>query len=465
MQIALLSGTYAKGSDLRTSLPRNMVPVPKSSGISEGYFRPAPGIVQQGSEGPGISRGAENWRGVAYRVMGTKLVRVDANGSLTVLGDVGGSGPVSFSYSFDRLAIASGGRLFYWDGTTLSQVTDADLGTVNDQLWIDGYFMVTDGTTIAVTELNDPMQVNPLKYGSAESDPDPIVALKRVRSEVLAVGRYTIEYFQNVGGDNFPFQRIDGAQVQRGAMGKKCAVLFLESLAFLGSGKKEAPAIYLAGGGAAQKISTREIDQILKGYTEEQLSSAELEVKVDEGHQHLMIHLPDQTIVFDGAATAAIGSPVWFTLTSSIDGLGQYRARHLLWCYDKWTVGDTQAPRLGVLSEDVSSHWGGVNGWDLQTVALYNAGKGAVVHELELVGLPGMAQFGEEPTIWTSYSLDGKNWSMEKPIDAGKTGETGKRLCWRRQGSMRLWRIQRFRGTSDAHVALIRLEMAIEPLS
>ena len=52
------------------------------------------------------------------------------------------------------------------------------------------------------------------------------------------------------------------------------------------------------------------------------------------------------------------------------------------------------------------------------------------------------------PQISTSYSLDGKSWSQDHFISAGGPGETRKRLVWRRQGFMRNFRVQRFRGTS-----------------
>jgi hypothetical protein len=216
MQIPILSGIYTdNGPDLRTSYPVNLVPVPKQSGISAGFLRPGDGIVANGT-GPGTDRGGINWRGKCYRVMGTKLVEVASNGAVTVLGDVGGptNGLVTFDYSFDQLAIASGGRLYYWNETTLTQVTDPDLGTVLDVVWVDGYFMTTDGEFLIVTELSDPTQVNPLKYGSSEVDPDPVVALLKLRNEIYALNRNTIEVFDNVGGDLFPFARIAGAQVQ-----------------------------------------------------------------------------------------------------------------------------------------------------------------------------------------------------------------------------------------------------------
>ncbi len=206
MQIPILNGIYTdNGPDFRTSYPVNMMPVPKNSGISSGYLRPGDGIVSNGS-GPGVDRGGVSWNGTCYRVMGTKLVTVASNGAVTVLGDVGGPVDtlVTFDYSFDRLAIASGGRLYYWNGV-LTQVTDPDLGVVLDFCWVDGYFMTTDGTSLVVTELSDPTQVNPLKYGSSEVDPDPVVALLRLRNEVYALNRNTIEVFDNVAGEFSPF--------------------------------------------------------------------------------------------------------------------------------------------------------------------------------------------------------------------------------------------------------------------
>lgn len=466
MQIPLLNGIYASpDSDLRTSLPRNMVPVPKASGISNGYLRPSDGLKAFGPATPGIDRGGINWNGTLYRVTGSTLARIGADGSYIEIGQVGPGDPVSLDYSFDRLAIASGGRLYYYDGTDLTQVTDVDLGTVKDMLWVDDYFMTTDGEFIIVTDLNDPYSVNPLKYGSSEADPDPIVALKKIRDEIYALNRYTTEVFQNVGGDNFPYQRLDGAQIPRGCIGTKACAKYLESIAFLGSGRNEAPSVYLAANGNTQKLATREIDQILLGYTEEQLQTAHMDVKVDKAHQHLYIHLPDQTLVFDAAASAVLGEPVWFTLTSSVAGLGAYQVRDLVWVYGKWVFGDPLTPRLGELVTDVSSHFGETVGWDFGVQALFNEGRGAIVHEIELVALTGASAFGAKPVIWTSYSLDGQTWSMERDIASGERGQTRKRLCWRRCGSMRNWRTQKFRGTSDTHVAFVRLDMTIEPLA
>lgn len=467
MQIPILSGIFTdSGPDFRTSYPVNMIPVPKSNGISEGFLRPADGLVANGT-GPGVDRGGINWNGICYRVMGSKLVTVSSTGAVAIIGDVGDNNKlVTMDYSFDLLAIASNDKLYYYSPSTgLNQVTDPDLGVVLDVVWVDGYFMTTDGEFLIVTELSDPTQVNPLKYGSSEIDPDPVVALLKLRNEIYALNRNTIEVFDNVGGDLFPFQRIEGAQIEKGIIGTHGCCVYLESIAFLGSGFNEAPGIYLGGNAKASKISTQEIDQILLEFTEEQLSTVKLEARNDKAHEHLYIHLPDRTLVFDAAATQDLGQPVWFILTSSLAGLSKYRAQNFVWCYDKWLVGDPTNTNVGYMVRNISSHYGQKVRWEFGTTIVYNEGRGAIIQNLELIGLTGSAAYGVEPTINTSYSTDGQTYSQQKFINAGKTGQRAKRLVWFQQGWMRNWRIQRFQGTSDAHMSFARLEAAIEPLA
>lgn len=467
MQIPVLNGIYTDGAaDFRTSYPRNMVPVSKQQGISEGYLRPAEGIIELGT-GPGVDRGGISWNGLLYRVMGTKLVKIDQSNQIFVLGDVGGtpSDLVTFDYSFDRLAVSSAGKLFYYDGELTQVVDDADLGAVVDFCWVDGYFLTTDGTSLIVTELNDPTQVNPLKYGSSEVDPDPVKAVLKLRDEIYAVNRYTVEAFQNIGGDFFPFARIDGAQLTRGSVGTRTVAVFLDSLVFIGGGRNESISVWLGSNGTTAKLSTREIDQILGQYSEGELSSSLIETRILDGHQFLYIHLAGQTLVYDGAMTQVVGEPVWFTLASSLNGPGRYKARNFVWCYGKWTCGDPTSPRHGALDKSTASHYGDTVGWEFGTTIVYNEGRGAIFHELELVCLTGRVDVNDDPTVWTSYTTDGETWSVEKPRSAGKVGERLKRLNWLQQGHMRNWRCQRFRGTSDAYISVARLEARVEALN
>jgi hypothetical protein len=464
MQIPIINGIYTdEASDFRSSYPRNLIPVPKQQGISNGYLRPADGIVSMNT-GPGVDRGAINWNGVCYRVMGTSLVRVNEDDTITTLGTIPGTNLVRFDYSFDRLSIAANGNLYYWNGSTLLQVTDPDLGIVIDQMWIDGHFMTTDGESLVVTELNDPTSVLPTKYGSSEVDPDPVKALLKLDNEPYALNRYTIEVFDNIGGAGFPFQRIEGAMIERGVIGTRACCVFNETIAFVGSKRNEPVAVWLGASGSSVKISTREIDTILQEYSETDLLNILVESRIEKTHEWLYIHLPDQTLVYDAAASKLMKEPVWFTLGSDIDQ-SIYRARNMVWCYNKWVVGDPLSSRLGYLTNEIGEHWGVTVGWEFGTVIIYNEGRGALFHELELVCLSGRAALGKDPRIYTEYSLDGESWSMPKFVKAGKQGERAKRIVWLGQGSMEHIRMQRFKGTSDARLSMARLEARIEGLN
>jgi hypothetical protein len=463
MQIPILNGIYTdQNSDFRTSYPRNIIPVPKEQGISQGYLRPAEGIDQFANV-PAVDRGGIEWNGVCYRVCGNKFIKVDANGVVTEIADVMGYGPCNFDYSFDYLAINSHPHLYLYNGTELKQITDNDLGVVVDVLWVDGYFMTTDGEFLVVTELNDPFQVNPLKYGSSEVDPDPINALIKVRNEVYALNRYTIEIFDNVGGDNFPFARIDGAMGTRGTLGTKTCCKYMDAVAFLGGGKNEPVALWLSANGSTNKISTREIEQIIHQYSEETLSQCLMESRLVDGHNWLYLHLPDQTLVYDSAASEATQQPVWFTLSSGLIQ-SQYLAQNFVWCYGKWIAGHPVLAKLGVLTNEHGEHWGDEVSWEFGTTILYNESRGAIFHQIELGCLTGRVALNKDPIISTSWSSDGVNWSNPKQIRSGKVGEQNKRLVWFQQGYMSNWRIQKFSGTSDSRLTVARIEAYIEPL-
>ena len=142
-----------------------------------------------------------------------------------------------------------------------------------------------------------------------------------------------------------------------------------------------------------------------------------------------------------------------------------YRGVDVIWCYDDWQVGDIESFDLGVLTDDVSTQFGDHVPWEFSTGIVYNGSKGAIIHSLELVSLTGRGTFGVDPVISTSYSLDGRTWSQERSVEVGTLGDRLKRVIWRRQGKMRNYRMQRFRGDSKAYMAVARLEAVLEALS
>jgi hypothetical protein len=463
-QIGILSGVYSKaGVDIEAAYPKNFEPVAEDSGVSKGYLRPIDGVDSLGT-GPGGDRAGIVWKGVHYRIMGSNLVSVSASGTVLVLGDVGGSGYATLSYSFDNLIIVSGGNLFYYNGS-LTQVTDPDLGLALDGLWVDGYTMTTDGTFVVITELNAPYAVNPLKYGSAEEDPDPIIGLIKIRSSPYVCNRHTIEVLQNVGGNGFPFAKARGAMIPKGIVGVGAKCLFLETAAFVGGGRDEGVGVHLIGSGQAIKISSRALDKALAELDDAELSDIQLESRQGNGSALLFVHLPAETWCYTYSTSQALDIPVWFRLGSGAFGDRPYRPRNYTIVDNSWYCGDIESNAIGRFNAGVTTQFGEDAGGEFATLILYNEGRGVIIHQMELVTQSGRAEFGERGTVFLSFSDDNLLFGPERAVSYGEFGGRTTRPVWFGCGLFRNRRIARFRVQNNAPVAFLRLEATMEPLN
>jgi hypothetical protein len=459
--VPIISGVTAnQAAEFQLSYPLNLEPIIVDSKISKGQLRHTAG-TEPFADGPGIMRAAIVWNNLYYAVMGEWLVSVSSAGLVTQIGSVGASGTASLDYSFDHLIIRSGITLWYWDGVTLAQVTDTDLGAVVDSLWIDGYTMATDGTYILVTEINDPFQVKPLKYASAEADPDPIVGLIKLRGEVYALGSNTIQVFQNVGGSGFPFQVVDGATIPTGCVGTQAKVLFGETFAFVGSSRSDAIGVHVAGSATSSKISVRAVDDALARVADP--SRIVLEKRISRDELRLLVHLPDETWVFLAKASEKAGEAVWYRCQS---GVGQsYRIRNAVFAYNRFLVGDTTTGAIGSLRDTATEHFGESAQWQFDAGFLYNQTKGTIVDRVELVGLPGRGSDAAGSSVFLSYTRDGETFTPERAVSAGRTGERTKRIEWRPHARMRNYLGFRFRGYSAMAAGWAACEVTARPLN
>jgi len=455
MQVPLLSGIAGtETGEFVATYPLNLEPIVVDSKVSKGQLKAYPGAVQI-NVGPGADRGGYLWRDVLFRVMGTKLVSLYPGGGFTILGDVGPGGRASFAEDFTRLAIRSGDRLYYWDGA-LTQVTDVDLGAVVDFIWIDGYFMSTDGTYIVVTELTDALSVLPLKYGSAEEDPDPVTGLLKYREEVYAFGRATIQLLRNVGGTGFPFAPVQGGTIPYGCVGPTAKCLFADGFAFVGGARGDGLNVFVGGQAVANPIGCRELCDALDALPDPGV--VELEARVSRSEQRLLVHLPSETWVFLAEASRAVGQPIWYRLKTDANG---YRCRNSVEAYGKRIVGDTQSGTFGYLTDEDRRHFGIAPDWAFDCGMLYNEALGAIVHSVELVGLPGR---GGDGAVFMSMTRDGETFSIERSVRL-TPAQRSRRIQWRPHSRIGNYMGFRFRGTGTALPGIAACEVKAVPLT
>lgn len=482
-QIPLASGTYTDvGAEFRTAYPRNLVPVMKSTGISKMFLRSAEGLTRFDVAAPvltGHDRGAVNWLGTCYRVIGTNFVSVDALGAVKVLGQLPDDGqPVAMAYGYPNqgIGIVSAKELFFYtiqkpDGTTqatptLQKCTDSNVGSPVDLLWFAGYFALTDRTSVYLTQLANQFTFNSQLFGSDSNAADPINAIWKFRNELYLGNRYTIAVFDNQGGTGFPFVENQGATIQKGVIGPYARTITSQGFAFVGGAQDEAPSVWLSVGlGIATKIAAREVEMILAQYTEAQLYGLTLEYRAEKEQQFIYLHLPDYTLVYDVAGSQVAEQPLWFFLDSSADGNGAWRAWHPVYCYGKFLMGDKYDQRIGFVDATTAAQYGTPARWQLDTIFAYNQARGYLVSALELIGTYGHAALDEHDTMSMQYTDDGRVWSTPRFISMGPQGRTKQRAQWRPKHFFRNFRGYRFAGFNAAPISFAALEAAGEPLA
>jgi len=425
-----------------------------------------PGLTQVASASD-ISncRGAHEMNGVPYFVIDGKLYSMSASYVLTDHGQIDGSGRVSMADNGTQmLVLVPGGNGYIYNHVTdsFAQITDADFtanGNPQQVVYIDGYFcLTTDSKKFIVSALNDGLSYNALDFGTAESDPDEIVAPIVFKNQLFIGGSQTIEAFQNIGGADFPFQRT-GLFLSKGISSPFSIQSIQDTFVFVGAGANESPAIWAFAGNEVQKISTTAIDKELSELTETQVADIFSWAYAEKGAYFVGFALPGTALVYDTI------SKRWHERKSFVDGaLGAYRVTALVRAYNQIWAGDLVDGRVGLLDQETYTEYNEVIQRTIVTQPFQNNMESFVVPELELTVESGVGNSASrDPMVGLERSRDGKTWSDARYRKIGKVGEYDRRVIWNRNG--RASRFELFRFTMSDPVKPVFIQLTADILA
>ena len=442
--------------------------------LAQETLRGTPGIGQVESSGviSQANRGAHTMSGAPYFVNGTTLYRLDQTSvvpieayDLVSIGTVSGTARVSMADNGTQmLVLVPGGNGYIYNHVTdtFAQITDLDFtanGNPQFVVYIDGYFVCsTDTKKFIVSAINDGLSWNALDFGTAESDPDNIVAPIVFKNQLFVSGSQTVEAFQNVGGSDFPFTRT-GLFLDKGVFSPYSLINTQDTFMWVGGGQNESPAIWSFAGNSTQKISTVAIDFILKTLTSGQLLGIYSWAYSQNGSYFVAFALPSSTLVYDHS------SQRWHERKSYIDSEnGGYRVASMTQAYNHIFCGDFVDGRIGKLNPDLYTEYTGNIIRVVATQPFQNNMQSIFVPSLELtiesgVGNPSVVN----PVIAMDRSVDGKTWSDQRLRDMGKVGEYNRRAIWRRNGRAARFEIFRFTLSDAVKPVIIQLTANIIP--
>lgn len=429
--------TFLKGDkhgsevDYRDYLPVNVSGVVRNVLGAEGYMLQEPGLTQYATVS-GIDRGGlwnERFSN-HFRLSGTDFIEVSATGIPTSLGTISGTDTASFPYSFNTQGIVANGNFYlYSPSGGFSQVNDPDLGSPIDCVWVDGYYFFTDGEFLYHTDINDETAIDPLRFATSEFSPDPTLGVGLTNDDkVLAFNRYSIEYFINQANENFAFGRLPSRSVKYGIVGTHCKSEIGGNWFFMGGAKEESVSIFALGVGTVRELASREVVKLVNEYSEAQLSTAVLETRVEDDYQYLIVHLPNEVLMFNFKVAGLSGkNQAWSILKSDVVGEIPWRAIYGVFEPRKsqWVYGDKQAPILGILDNTVATHYDALAECIVYTPFIFLEEQS--IDELDVFTIPGFTSF-DDATVFLSLTYNGVSYTAEHILEYGGPTDYGQRF-------------------------------------
>lgn len=436
--ISLIKGDKVSSkTDYRDALPVNMTAVSRAILGANGYMLSHPGLTLHGT-GSGVDRGGywNERQARHFRVSGTRLLDVDAIGSTTDLGEITGSERVAMAQSFNSQGFVSDGRFWRYDGSSLTEVTDTNLGNPIDITWINGYYFFTDGEFLFHTDIDDETSIDPLKFATSEFSPDPTLAVDRTSdNQVVAFNRYSTEYFVDQATDNFAFRRIEGKVIKCGVVGTHCETEIQGRFFIMGGGREEDVSIHALSAGTYQSIATREVDKLIAQYTEADLASAVLESRSQDQDQFLMVRLPNETLLCNIGLLQTLGKEYSWTIIKT-GVIVDLKWRGVNGVYDPripaWVYGDNQNANIGILDNEVATQYG-----DHVETILYTPLirlDGASIDKFEIDTIPGHQVDVSDVKAGISLTYDGLTYGQEWFALYGQPSSFNARFIQRRLG-------------------------------
>jgi hypothetical protein len=499
MKTQILGGSYvARSTNAADNRMVNLFPEATPEGGKEaGFLSRCPGLSLLTTLGVGPVRGMWVFGGYSYVVSGSNLYRVDNSWGSQFIGSVSGSGPVSMADNGTQLFIAANPDGYIYNAFTgnFDQISDPDFPGAVTVGYLDGYFVFNEPNSqkIWITSLYEGTQIDALEFASAEGSPDDLVAISIDHREAWVFGTNSIEVWYDAGTADFPLQRIQGAFIEIGCAAPYSVAKLDNSLFWLGSDARGNGIIYRSSGYQGKRVSTHAIEYAIAQYGN--ISGAIGYTYQQEGHAFYVLSFAQATWVFDVATQA------WHERAGFNNG---QLTRHWSNCQMNYNneivVGDYRNGNIYAFDLDVYSDDNEIQKWIRSWRALatgQNNLNRTTQHALQLDCEVGniYPAFDESPLFLTAqndyylitesevYLIDdagvrtpsssevllrwsddgGHTWSNYHAKSMGATGETGKRVFWRRLGmTLKLRdRVYEISGTDPVKIAIMGAELHV----
>lgn len=376
-----------------------------------------------------------------YVVNGLTLYKVDVNKSYTNIGTLGTTpGSVMMTQNGYQLTILTEvGTSYYYNVTTntFGQITDGDYVDAGSVDTLDNYtvFSVQDSGQFFISALNNTTSYSALDYATAQAVSDNIVRVVVYNRHLYIFGTNSIEVWYDTGNATFPFQRVDGALVQRGLGAKFSTAIEVDGIYWLG----EDGVFYRTKDYYPQRISTYAIENEIATYTT--TSDAISFFYTQAGHKFYCTTFPaaNKTWVYDTT------TDLWHergSLNGAQTTVEEWSSIYYANFAGAHIVNTSASGKLCELDLDTYTEDGvpiisqAISCTQFENYNYKFIDKLGIMMDFG-VGIDGSGQ-GINPEIMMRFSIDGGyTWSNETTASIGDIGVYPTELFWNRLGKCR----------------------------
>lgn len=412
-----------------------------------------PGLTLLSTIGTGPHRGSLVMADQLYVVSGSGFYRVDKNANATLIGTVSyRTTPVSMITNGVQAAIFDGNQGWVYvvaqPATALASAVAESFAPISlpftgplSATYQDGFGLVNEVGTNAwwQSDLLDLTTWGALQFSTADSQPDNIIAIESLKREVWLLKENDAEIWVNAGLPNFAFQRLEGVFIESGIAAPYSLAKTGDTLSFIAQNEEGSGFVVTTNGYALQRISTYDIERRIQGFST--FADAVGYCYQQGGHLFYVLNFPtaNETWAYDFSASVKLQEPCWHRRASFVNGLWQ---RHWgnthAYAYGKHVIGDARNGNLYAfdLSQPLD------NGMQRRWLRSWRALKDptddptsfdALRIDMQTgLGVP----IGTNPQCRLRWSDDGgSTYRATRLAAVGKTGETTRRVKFRRLGS------------------------------
>ncbi|CAM0050434.1 head closure Hc3 [Vibrio phage D478] len=364
--------------------------------------------------------GLHNNKGRVFAVTPSKMYEIFKNGTFKELGDVDLKGRVSMEDNGIQVVVVDGFKGFYYDANTeeVLQITHEAFYPASTVTYQDGYFLFDRKGTgqFFISELLN-VDFDPLDFATAEGQPDNLVAILSDHREIFLFGTETIEVWYNSGASDFPFERNQGAFVEKGCGARYSVAKQNNTVYFIGSDLM----VYQMTGYTPVRISTHAVEKTLKDVD---LNDAFAYTYQDEGHLFYVLTIPSRDITW----CYDISTGAWHIRQSY--QFGRHQSNNAIFFDSKTLVGDFQNGRIYQMAGNFYTDDGEPVVREFVLPTVNNGREFLTVDSLEFdmgTGVGLIRGQGDDPELRVYFSKDsGKTYS--ESFKRGRIGKVGEYL-------------------------------------